>query len=47
MESSVEWNDDETTIQMGDFGMVALEVSDFGIHKRDWMVQALANGMAS
>ena len=38
MESTVDWNDEDTTLQMGDFGMVALEVSDF------WNPQAGLNG---
>ena len=41
MESTVEWNDEDTTVQMGDFGMVALEVSDF------WNPQAGLEGSGS
>ena len=41
MESTVDWNDEDTTLQMGDFGMVALEVSDF------WNPQAGLNGSGS
>ena len=41
MESTVDWNDEDTTLQMGDFGMVALEVSDF------WNPQVGLNGSGS
>ena len=38
LESTVDWKDEDTTIQMGDFGMMALEVSDF------WNPQAGLDG---